>query len=44
MIDDDFQTARNRQLAEIAFPDGNIPKYGTAMMQPQYCGKWAVSA
>ncbi|KAF9529073.1 P-loop containing nucleoside triphosphate hydrolase protein [Crepidotus variabilis] len=35
------QTARNRHLAEIAFPDGNIPKYGTAMMQPQYCGKWA---
>ncbi|CAA7262618.1 unnamed protein product [Cyclocybe aegerita] len=34
------QTARNRALAEIAFPDGNIPKYGTAMMQPQYCGKW----
>ncbi|KAF8154005.1 P-loop containing nucleoside triphosphate hydrolase protein [Crassisporium funariophilum] len=35
------QTARNRALAEIAFPEGNIPKYGTAMMQPQYCGKWA---
>ncbi|KIM41907.1 hypothetical protein M413DRAFT_445116 [Hebeloma cylindrosporum] len=35
------QTSRNRVLAEIAFPDGNIPKYGTAMMQPQYCGKWA---
>ncbi|KAF8968711.1 P-loop containing nucleoside triphosphate hydrolase protein [Flammula alnicola] len=35
------QTARNRILAEIAFPEGNIPKYGTAMMQPQYCGKWA---
>ncbi|KDR74087.1 hypothetical protein GALMADRAFT_227782 [Galerina marginata CBS 339.88] len=35
------QTARNRTLAEIAFPEGNIPKYGTAMMQPQYCGKWA---
>lgn len=36
------QTARNRTLAEIAFPEGDIPKYGTAMMQPQYCGKWAV--
>ncbi|KAF8904775.1 P-loop containing nucleoside triphosphate hydrolase protein [Gymnopilus junonius] len=35
------QTVRNRQLAEIAFPDGNIPKFGTAMMQPQNCGKWA---
>lgn len=37
------QTARNRALADIAFPDGNAPKYGTAMMRPQYCGKWAVS-
>jgi len=27
----------------MAFPEGNIPKYGTAMMQPKYCGKWAVS-
>ncbi|EKM76213.1 hypothetical protein AGABI1DRAFT_63554, partial [Agaricus bisporus var. burnettii JB137-S8] len=36
------QTARNRALADIAFPDGNAPKYGTAMMRPQYCGKWAV--
>ncbi|PFH46505.1 hypothetical protein AMATHDRAFT_69676 [Amanita thiersii Skay4041] len=36
------QTIRNRALSEIAFPDGNIPKYGTALMQPQYCGKWAV--
>ncbi|XP_006455871.1 hypothetical protein AGABI2DRAFT_76351 [Agaricus bisporus var. bisporus H97] len=35
------QTARNRALADIAFPDGNAPKYGTAMMRPQYCGKWA---
>ena len=29
-------------LSEIAFPEGNIPKYGTAMMQPEYCGKWRV--
>lgn len=36
------QTARNRTLAEFAFPDGDVPKYGTAMMQPQFCGKWAV--
>lgn len=35
------QTARNRGLAEMAFPEGNIPKYGTAMMQARYCGKWA---
>ncbi|KAF9480626.1 hypothetical protein BDN70DRAFT_877317 [Pholiota conissans] len=34
------QTMRNRQLAEIAFPDGNIPKYGAAMLLPEYCGKW----
>ncbi|KJA22162.1 hypothetical protein HYPSUDRAFT_164868 [Hypholoma sublateritium FD-334 SS-4] len=34
------QTARNRTLSEIAFPEGNIPKYGAAMMQPEYCGKW----
>lgn len=36
------QMTRNRTFSEIAFPDGGIPKYGTAMMQPQYCGKWAV--
>ncbi|KAJ2927608.1 hypothetical protein H1R20_g9482, partial [Candolleomyces eurysporus] len=37
------QTARNRALAEIAFPDGNIPKYGVAMMKPEYCGKLATT-
>lgn len=36
------QTLRNRELAEIAFPDGHIPKFGTAMMQAKYCGKWTV--
>ncbi|KAF8890663.1 P-loop containing nucleoside triphosphate hydrolase protein [Infundibulicybe gibba] len=36
------QTIRNRSLAEVAFPDGDIPKYGAAMMQPQFCGKWVV--
>ncbi|KAF8637119.1 hypothetical protein AX17_003023 [Amanita inopinata Kibby_2008] len=41
-VDSPEQTLRHRALSEIAFPDGNIPKYGTAMMQPQYCGKWAV--
>ncbi|KAF9445975.1 hypothetical protein P691DRAFT_804938 [Macrolepiota fuliginosa MF-IS2] len=35
------QTARNRALTAITFPGGDAPKYGTAMMQPQYCGKWA---
>lgn len=29
-------------LSEIAFPEGNIPKYGAAMMQTEYCGKWRV--
>ena len=38
------QTIRNRTLSEVAFPEGGIPKYGAAMMQPQYCGKWAVSS
>ncbi|KAJ2911902.1 hypothetical protein MD484_g8516, partial [Candolleomyces efflorescens] len=37
------QTARNRALAEIAFPNGNIPKYGVAMMKPEYCGKLATT-
>ncbi|KAF8622607.1 hypothetical protein AX15_006865 [Amanita polypyramis BW_CC] len=41
-MDSPEQTIRNRALSEVAFPDGDIPKYGTAMMQPQYCGKWAV--
>ncbi|KAK2465546.1 hypothetical protein APHAL10511_002438 [Amanita phalloides] len=41
-IDSPEQTIRNRALSEIAFPDGDIPKYGTAMMQLQYCGKWVV--
>ncbi|KAH0579842.1 hypothetical protein H2248_002670 [Termitomyces sp. 'cryptogamus'] len=36
------QVVRNRALAELAFPDGDIPKYGTAMMQPNFCGKWAI--
>ncbi|KAF9006951.1 P-loop containing nucleoside triphosphate hydrolase protein [Cyathus striatus] len=35
------QTARHRAVAEVAFPDGNIPKYGMAILQAQYCGKWA---
>ncbi|KAG6907721.1 hypothetical protein DXG01_007634 [Tephrocybe rancida] len=35
------QIVRNRALAELAFPNGDIPKYGTAMMQPKFCGKWA---
>ncbi|KDQ54546.1 hypothetical protein JAAARDRAFT_397913 [Jaapia argillacea MUCL 33604] len=36
------QTARNRELSAMAFPDGNAPKYGPAILQPQFCGKWVV--
>ncbi|TFK37622.1 P-loop containing nucleoside triphosphate hydrolase protein [Crucibulum laeve] len=36
------QTLQNRALAQLAFPQGNAPKFGTAVMQPKYCGKWAV--
>ncbi|KIN93058.1 hypothetical protein M404DRAFT_171863, partial [Pisolithus tinctorius Marx 270] len=36
------QTVRHRELAEYVFAGEPIPKYGTAIMQPQYCGKWAV--
>ncbi|KZT66740.1 hypothetical protein DAEQUDRAFT_767713 [Daedalea quercina L-15889] len=36
------QTIRNRELAKIAFPEGSIPKFGPAMMMPEFCGKWLV--
>ncbi|KAH7882176.1 P-loop containing nucleoside triphosphate hydrolase protein, partial [Phlebopus sp. FC_14] len=36
------QTKRHRELAEIAFPGESIPKYGTAMLQSSFCGKWVV--
>ncbi|KAI6118485.1 P-loop containing nucleoside triphosphate hydrolase protein [Pisolithus croceorrhizus] len=35
-------TARHREIAEYVFAGEPVPKYGTAIMQPQYCGKWAV--
>jgi hypothetical protein len=38
-----FQTARNRELAEVAFPNDSAPKYGPAILLPVYCGKWIVS-
>jgi hypothetical protein len=38
-----FQTARNRELTEIAFPNDSAPKYGPAILLPVYCGKWIVS-
>ncbi|EIW76686.1 hypothetical protein CONPUDRAFT_63659 [Coniophora puteana RWD-64-598 SS2] len=37
-----YQTKRNRELVQIAFPDETPPKFGTAMLQPQLCGKWLV--
>ncbi|KAI6143111.1 hypothetical protein BKA82DRAFT_4017843 [Pisolithus tinctorius] len=37
-----MKTVRHRELAEYVFAGEPIPKYGTAIMQPQYCGKWAV--
>ncbi|KAI0077655.1 hypothetical protein K474DRAFT_1642880 [Panus rudis PR-1116 ss-1] len=36
------QIARNRELAQIAFPEGGAPKFGPALLVPQYCGKWIV--
>ncbi|KAK0201011.1 P-loop containing nucleoside triphosphate hydrolase protein [Desarmillaria ectypa] len=33
------QVLRNRQLSEIAFPDG-APMYVEATLNPKYCGKW----
>jgi len=40
--DSSEQTKRNRELVQIAFPDETPPKFGTAMLQPQLCGKWLV--
>ncbi|KAH9893907.1 P-loop containing nucleoside triphosphate hydrolase protein [Cubamyces lactineus] len=36
------QTARNRELARLAFPTGSLPKYGPSMLRPEFCGKWIV--
>ncbi|OSD03707.1 hypothetical protein PYCCODRAFT_1490777 [Trametes coccinea BRFM310] len=36
------QTARNRELARLAFPTGPLPKYGPSMLRPEFCGKWMV--
>lgn len=38
-----MEMLRHRELAEFVFAGQPVPKYGTAIMQPQYCGKWAVS-
>ncbi|KAI0759189.1 P-loop containing nucleoside triphosphate hydrolase protein [Irpex lacteus] len=36
------QVIRNRELSEQIFPKGAVPKYGTSMLEPEYCGKWLV--
>ncbi|KAI0830128.1 P-loop containing nucleoside triphosphate hydrolase protein [Trametes gibbosa] len=36
------QTARNRELSRMVFPDGALPKYGPSMFRPEFCGKWMV--
>ncbi|KAJ7353609.1 RAD26-like SNF2 family DNA-dependent ATPase [Mycena albidolilacea] len=36
------QLIRNRELAAIAFPDGNAPSFKLAILDPKYCGKWKV--
>ena len=33
---------RNRELAEVAFPNEPTPKYGPSMLLSMYCGKWMV--
>ncbi|KAJ7260962.1 P-loop containing nucleoside triphosphate hydrolase protein [Mycena haematopus] len=36
------QLVRNRELAAVAFPDGNAPSYTLAILDPRLCGKWKV--
>ncbi|KAI0744759.1 P-loop containing nucleoside triphosphate hydrolase protein [Earliella scabrosa] len=36
------QTARNRELSQLAFDSTIIPKYGSAKLLPEFCGKWMV--
>ncbi|CAL1697934.1 unnamed protein product [Somion occarium] len=40
--DSSEQIARNRELADIAFPHGRTPKFGPAMLVPDFCGKWMI--
>ncbi|KAF8258164.1 P-loop containing nucleoside triphosphate hydrolase protein [Lactarius quietus] len=41
-MDTPEQTARNRNLTEVAFEGSSIPKYGSAILLPTLCGKWKV--
>ncbi|KZT05235.1 uncharacterized protein LAESUDRAFT_235454 [Laetiporus sulphureus 93-53] len=36
------QTIRRRELSRIVFGEGSAPKYGPAMLVPEFCGKWLV--
>ncbi|KAI0742679.1 P-loop containing nucleoside triphosphate hydrolase protein [Daedaleopsis nitida] len=36
------QTARNRELASLAFGAGSDLKFGPSMLRPEFCGKWVV--
>lgn len=36
------QLVRNREIAAQVFGPNGAPKFGPAMLQPQYCGKWLV--
>lgn len=36
------QTKRHREISRIAFAGERVPKYGPAILVPQYCGKWIV--
>ncbi|EPQ55744.1 hypothetical protein GLOTRDRAFT_115984 [Gloeophyllum trabeum ATCC 11539] len=34
------QTARNRELTDLAFANEPQPSYGQASLEPRFCGKW----
>ncbi|KZT24961.1 hypothetical protein NEOLEDRAFT_1178730 [Neolentinus lepideus HHB14362 ss-1] len=36
------QTMRNRELTDLVFPKGETPVYGTASLEPKFCGKWMI--
>jgi len=37
------QIARNREFTKVAFPNGTALNYSSAILDPEYCGKWKVS-
>ncbi|TFK47224.1 hypothetical protein OE88DRAFT_1666566 [Heliocybe sulcata] len=36
------QNTRNHELTDLAFAKGEKPAYGTASLEPRFCGKWMV--